>query len=205
MELLQSLLSAVFQLFLISLIPTMYYLLKYKKITGFFSFIGIKKPPNQAILYAILLAVIFFISSNTVYYIFGIFNILKSPETLGGNLRQLGPGFSTFLIIIIQSVFATGLWEEIIFRGFIGKRLISKFGFIWGNGVQALVFGLLHGIMLFNTIGFIKTLIIVLITGAIGYMMGYLNEKIGRGSIIPSWIAHSLSNVMAFSFIVFMV
>ena len=39
----------------------------------------------------------------------------------------------------------TGLSEEILFRGFLGKRLIAKFGFAVGNVVQGLLFGTLHG------------------------------------------------------------
>lgn|GEM_PF-6247348 len=30
------------------------------------------------------------------------------------------------------------------FRGFLGKRLIARFGFAVGNTIQAVVFGLLH-------------------------------------------------------------
>lgn len=40
----------------------------------------------------------------------------------------------------------TALSEEILFRGFVLKAIKNKAGFYAGNTVQALIFGLLHGI-----------------------------------------------------------
>lgn len=65
-----------------------------------------------------------------VYYLFDLFTILKSPATVSGNLKQLGFGIQTVLILFIRSIIGTGLWEEIVFRGFLGKRLYKKIGFL---------------------------------------------------------------------------
>lgn len=90
----------------------------------------------------------------------------------------------------------TGLSEEIFFRGFLGKRLCSKFGFTTGNLIQGLLFGLLHGAMLFIVITPFKALIITIITGFGGWLLGYIAEKASGGSIIPSWLIHGIGNLI---------
>ena len=90
----------------------------------------------------------------------------------------------------------TGLSEEILFRGFLGKRLIHKFGFITGNITQALLFGLLHGVMFFSAVGLAVAVFITMFSGFIGWGMGYINEKHANGSILPSWLIHGVGNVV---------
>ena len=53
-------------------------------------------------------------------------------------------GWSAFPSAFRFGIFQTGLSEEILFRGFLAKRLISRFGFATGNLLQGLVFGILH-------------------------------------------------------------
>ena len=77
------------------------------------------------------------------------------------------------------------------------KRLKKKFGFHMANLTQALLFGLLHGVMFFSLVGVIKAILIIVFTGAIAWSMGYINEKISNGSIIPSWSIHTISNLFS--------
>lgn len=65
------------------------------------------------------------------------------------------------------------------------------------NGIQSILFGLLHGIMFFRFIGIMKSILIILFTGMVAYAMGYVNEKKANGSIFPSWFIHALSNLFA--------
>jgi len=101
----------------------------------------------------------------------------------------------------------TSLSEEILFRGFLGRQLIRRFGFPAGNLMQAAVFGLVHGIILTlasaNQVsgGFIALL--VFLSGAAGYIIGWIKEKLGNGSLIPGWIAHGLGNTIGYSVIAF--
>ncbi|WP_430112552.1 CPBP family intramembrane glutamic endopeptidase [Paenibacillus sp. B1-33] len=95
---------------------------------------------------------------------------------------------------MLYAFIQTGLSEEILFRGFIGKRLNSAFGFATGNTVQAFLFGCLHGVMFFSRTRVINAVIITLFTALIGWFMGYINEKLAGGSIIPSWMMHGLAN-----------
>ena len=41
-------------------------------------------------------------------------------------------------------------------------------------------------------------LVVPLLTGLIGWGLGYLNEKQAGGSICPSWAIHALSNLIAY-------
>ena len=109
----------------------------------------------------------------------------------------VGKGFSVLLPAIIYSFVKTGLSEEILFRGFIGKRLINKFGLNTGNLLQAALFGLLHGAMVISITSIFGAIVVTLITGMAGYLMGYINENLSKGSIVPSWLLHGCTNLVA--------
>jgi membrane protease YdiL (CAAX protease family) len=105
-------------------------------------------------------------------------------------------GFGAIAILpaMIRSVFNTGLSEELFFRGFIGKRLYAKLGFKAGNAVQAILFGIARGAAL-RTSNVPLMLATAALTGLIGWMVGFMNEKANEsGSILPSWYIHSFSS-----------
>ena len=167
-------------------------------------FVGLFTPRKSSLPWAFLGALFFFLDSLGVYAAFGMLELLIAPNTVTGEIRTLELEWPVTLVVIgIKAFIATGLSEEILFRGLIGKRLIAKLGFYGGNLLQAIIFGVLHGVLIYNhtTVG--AALLISLVTGAVGYYLGYLNERIGNGSIVPSWIAHGFGNVIAFSYIVF--
>ena len=126
---------------------------------------------------------------------FFVLTSLKGIEMATSDFAGLG--ISALPAIIVYAVFNTALPEEILFRGFILKRIANKFGFAAGNTIQALIFGIVHGIMFFTVAGPVKALLIILFTGIIGWFMGYINEKKSDGSIIPSWIIHSIANIFS--------
>lgn len=101
----------------------------------------------------------------------------------------------------------TSLSEEILFRGFIAKRLISALGFKWGNLLQALIFGLVHlalfWILMDAKVWFLA--FIFMLSAVAGYMIQYINEKFSGGSIIPGWIAHGFGNTISYFVIVFLI
>ena len=105
-----------------------------------------------------------------------------------------GLGAAALPAIVVYVAFNTAFPEELLFRGFLLKRLSNKFGFNVANFIQALLFGLLHGVMFFTLAGVVKAVLIIAFTGAIAWFMGYVNEKCANGSIIPSWIIHTVSN-----------
>lgn len=99
-----------------------------------------------------------------------------------------GMGAQAVPAILIYAIFNTALPEEIVFRGFLLKRLEDRFGFVAANTVQAVLFGLLHGVMFFPLTGMIKAALLIIFTGAIAWFMGYINEEKANGSILPGWI-----------------
>ena len=99
--------------------------------------------------------------------------------------------------VAVYAVLSTAFWEECLFRGFLLKRLAHRFGFPAGNAVQAAIFGLMHGVMFFAAVGVLRAILVTLLTGTIGWGLGYLNEKQAGGSIFPSWAIHALSNLIA--------
>ena len=65
------------------------------------------------------------------------------------------------------------------------------------------MFGLIHGMMFFPIVGVLKSLLIIFATGCIAYAMGYINEKLSDESILPSFIIHSVSNLVAGLYVAF--
>lgn len=202
---LNNLISAILTVFIFSLIPFAFYYFNRKKYKDFFNYIGLIKPKKKTIIYSIIVSILYVSLIFFVYYLFDLFTILKSPDTVSGNIKQLGFGIQAVLILLIRSIIGTGLWEEIIFRGFLGKRLYKKLGFLYGNIIQSTLFGLLHGVIFLDINRIVLIIILTLTTGLFGYIFGYLNERLGNGSIIPSWCAHSVANIISFSLIAFII
>lgn len=120
---------------------------------------------------------------------------MRDVETAA--LEFAGMRSSAFLAVLIYAIFNTSLPEEIVFRGFLLKRISAKKGFAVANMEQAAIFGLMHGILFFLAAGAIKAAIIIFFTSGIGWLMGYVNEKKADGSIIPGWMKHVVSNIFS--------
>ena len=72
-----------------------------------------------------------------------------------------GLGLGGVFPVMIFAFLQTGLSEEILFRGFLNKRLSNRFGFAIGNTLQAILFGLVHGILLFGSIQVLLLILVV--------------------------------------------
>lgn len=135
-----------------------------------------------------------------------ILTAMQSPDNIVGSLRGSDFNFENLFIILLIAWVKTALSEEILFRGFIGKRLIKRFGFSAGNWVQAVIFGGVHLFLFYilvdtTLVPVIFTFLFYLVAGAV---IGYINERFGKGSILPGWIAHGLGNTAAFCLIDFL-
>jgi len=185
------LVSSLIQVILFSVIPLVCWFLFARRKHSFFEWIGCKLPvieKRNSFFILFFLALLLFVSLGWII-------ILFFPNDTDVAASQFyGVGVSGIAAALLYAFVQTGLSEEILFRGFIGKRLISAFGFATGNTVQALLFGCLHGVMFFSRTGIINAVIITLFTALIGWFMGYINEKLAGGSIIPSWMMHGLAN-----------
>ncbi|WP_241209366.1 CPBP family intramembrane glutamic endopeptidase [Streptococcus sp. DD11] len=120
---------------------------------------------------------------------------VKGLETATSGFSGLG--FRALPGILVYSLFQTALPEELLFRGFLLKRLASCFPFVVANTIQAALFGLLHGFMFMTVLSWQQTLLIILCTGGIAAYLGFVNEKKAGGSILASWSMHALANVIA--------
>ncbi len=183
--------NSIVQIILFGIIPFIWWFITARKKQKFTEWIGLKKIEGgkKTITSMTVLSVAFLIvGALTLYAVRGV-EMATSDFT--------GLGVSAIPAIVVYATLNTAFPEELIFRGFILKRLENKFGFNVANFIQSVLFGLLHGVMFFNLVGIVKTVLIILFTSVVAWFMGYINEKCSNGSIIPSWIIHTISNLFS--------
>ena len=183
--------SSVLQIILFMIVPFIWWLVTARKKQKFMEWIGLKKIEGgtKTLMATLLVAVAFLFAGVLTLYAIG--NVKTATSEFAGL------GGVAIPAIIIYAAFNTAFPEELLFRGFLLKRLENKLGFNIANAIQALLFGLLHGAIFFSLVGVIKAILIIAFTGVIAWFMGYINEKYSNGSIIPSWIIHTISNLFS--------
>lgn len=194
--------SAIAQVILIILVPYLWWAVSARKRkVKFFDWIGLKKVNKENIKRVYKPLIIGAILFDGIFMYISI--VLKSVDTATAKFDGLG--VTGIIPALIYAIIQTSLSEELFFRGFILKRVSNKFGFYAGNTVQSILFGLLHGVMFMNLDSVLNVLLITVATGAIAFLMGYINEKKADGSIIPSWIVHATANIVASFSALFMI
>ena len=83
-----------------------------------------------------------------------------------------GQGGKALIPALIYAFLQTSLSEEIFFKGFLTKRFVNKFGFQIGNGLQSLLFGLMHGAMLISSSGLLGASLVTFIYMHCGLVNG---------------------------------
>ena len=191
-DMLNELIGALAQVLLLSLLPLAVWCVTARKKESFFSWIGLKKPVCRNKMSTALTAIVM-----TILYIAAMTTCIKmlpdgvttaGSQFAGGGLKALPAAF-------FYSFLRTALSEEILFRGFVLKLVRNKAGFAAGNTVQALLFGLVHGIpfgIITNSI--LAFVLLTMLPGLFGWYQGWLNEKQCEGSIVPSWLLHGSIN-----------
>ncbi|MCQ2494315.1 MAG: CPBP family intramembrane metalloprotease [Lachnospiraceae bacterium] len=189
------LVGATIQVLLFTLVPFIWWLITARKKENFFKWIGFKKPEHKGNIYITLLIAV----GAVLVYGFGttaLVNMFSGEITAAGSAFA-GKGLSYIPAALAYGFIRTGLSEEILFRGFILKRIQNKFGFAAGNVIQALAFGLMHGVpfgIATHNIG--VTILLTILPGMLGFFMGWLNEKKFAGSVVPGWILHGVTNAI---------
>ena len=183
--------SSIFQIILFVIVPFIWWFVTARKHQKFSQWIGLKKidEGKKTLVAIIVVSVAFLFPGALTLY------MIRDIETATYEFANLG--VNAIPAIVIYAAFNTAFPEEILFRGFLLKRMANKFSFNIANLTQALLFGLLHGVMFFSMVGLIKAVLIIFFIGAIAWFMGYINEKKSNGSIIPSWIIHTISNLFS--------
>ena len=144
---LEELTGAVFQLVLFSLIPLIWWLITARKKENFFEWIGLKKIVHEKKIGNTLLITVLATVGYAVLTFLCITMVSDAITTAGSQFA--GKGIIAIPAALAYGYIRTGLSEEIVFRGFLLKRTMNKFGFGAGNLLQAILFGLLHGTMNF--------------------------------------------------------
>jgi membrane protease YdiL (CAAX protease family) len=187
------------QIIILSAIPFIVWFFSTRKRQSFFSWIGLKKvvvSEQGRFIFAIVAALVVAAAMSPVL------DPLLPDDIQLANARFAGEGFAALPAALVFSFFATALPEEVLFRGFVGQHLSKRLGFVAGNAIQAILFSLLHGTALLSRSISLLPFAVIAFTGALGWIMGYVNKKAG-GSIFPSLIIHGLSNIYASVMIMF--
>ena len=187
--LLNEIVSSIIQILLFSIVPFVWWLITERKKESFYVWIGLKKA--SAISWKSLLVV------TSLFIMVSVFTLYLTKDVETATSEFEGLGISALLPAFVYAVFHTSLPEELLFRGFLLKRLSHPFGFRAANIIQGLLFGLLHGAMFLNLAGLTRTILIIFVTSGIAFAMGYINEKKSGGSILPSWFIHATANLFA--------
>ena len=189
---LNELIGSAAQVLLFAIVPLLFWLLTARKKESFFSWIGLRKPVCKSVKPTVLLtaaAALLYIAVMTLCA-----KILPEGVTTAGS-QFAGQGLHALPAVFFYAVLRTALSEEILFRGFVLKRLQSRFGFLTGNALQALFFGLIHGVPFgLLTKSAAAFFLLTLVPGLFGWYQGWLNEKRCGGSIVPSWLLHGCMN-----------
>jgi len=196
-------LSTILQITFFALIPLTVYLIQKKQFKGFWNYIGLQKSNAKANGLAFAASITFFLP----LFLLTVFNedfqaIMFDPDSMTGKFRTMEFSAKSLVVLLVAAILKTALAEEILFRGFIAKRLIAVTNYQTGNLLQAFLFGMLHSLLFLSISKNPLFLIVIFLIPALGaYVSVYLNEKVANGSIIPSWISHATSNLLSYSLI----
>ena len=165
--------SAFVQLALALVIPGIWWVVSARGSVGFAAWLGLRRPSWNANWIRVIGAVLIWVLVGGALVV-----LLQSQVTGTSVSRVAGLGVSGIVPVLFQSLVQTSLSEEIFFRGFLGKRFIARWGFVVGNAAQAALFGLMGAL-----------------TGASGWLLGWINERQAGGSIAPGWVLHASVNL----------
>ena len=190
---LQRIMIAFIQILFIILLPSIWWFLTVRGKVPFMEWIGlkaIKRVKDSYLLAWIIGGFLLF----TIFYMFA-FPLTPSIETATSAFS--GMGYKALPSILIYSILQTSLPEELLFRGFLLKRMANHMPFVFANTIQSIAFGLLHGVLFASVVSLEVTFFIIFFTGAIAAYLGFVNEKIAGGSILPSWLMHATANILS--------
>ena len=204
---LQEAINTAVQLAVVLIIAGIVWLIWGRKAGGFARFIGLIAPTPRAMLWALVATLVLIPATIGLFLTPALHDVATGPNTVIGAFRARGLSAETAGLIVLVAFVKTALTEEILFRGVIAKRLIAWLGFQAGNLIQAMLFGSVHMLVFAGPhgapfeAGLAATFFAVTASG--GWVMGFLNERFGNGSIAPSWLLHGLANAVAYPALAF--
>lgn len=191
------LISTILQLLVVLLVALAVYAVLRRPEGSFARFLGLYRAPWPAIGIGLLVGLAY---AGALLLIPEVRNLAAAQGTVAGGSAGGGLTLPVWVGLAIGAIFKTALSEEIFFRGLIGRTLIRRIGFAKGNLIQAVLFGCVHFLLLLIP-GVSPGLVIlfVLVTGSLGWVNGWVNERRGGGSILPGWTAHGTANLIAYT------
>ena len=184
--------SALIQLAAVLLVALIVWLVA-RRPRSYLEFIGLTTAPPKAVAIGLLVG---------LFVVAGVLLIpamaeLAAREGAAGSDAVAAGGIGLVVVAAARALVQTSLTEEILFRGLIGRNLIRRYGFAWGNGVQAVLFGAVHALVAFVPgVGPGLVVFAVLFSGTFGWVNGWLNERLAGGSVLPGWAAHGAANLV---------
>lgn len=200
---LSSIMTIISNMIVFLIIPFIWWLLKYRKKVSFFKWVGLIKPKLNSKWWSLIIFgfayLFFYMFDFTMFMDAESLEVLQTSESVSANVYTK-LGFIAIIPSLLTTFIANGFCEEVLFRGFICKRLCNKFGNNLGIVIQGILFGLMHNII--YALGGVAVslqfhLVLFIFTGMAGLLLGLLNEKIYNGSIIPSIFLHGLGNFIS--------
>lgn len=192
--------SSLIQFATIVVITLIMYLLMNNSDKNYFRWIGLYPPKDKKWLksgaFLLILSMVIMVGPLILFQQLGMIE----ADILTTGFTGVGLTPESALSILLAAILKTAFAEELLFRGFIGKRLANKFGYQTGNIVQAILFGLPHGlpfILVYDM--YIVGVTLMVTAGIVGYLQFRLNEKIAGGSIMPSICLHAIMNILSFT------
>lgn len=187
--------DSIAQLAALTAVPFIWWLITARREQPFLAWIGLTKPRleggvGKLVAYSVVILLSLLAPGIYLMTTFEDKSVLASAQFAGTGIEGL-------LSLLVFAIIQTGLSEEIFFRGLLTKRLGKIGGTTAGNIVQAAVFGLIHGVIFFAFVPPVTAALITAFTVLAGYLMAHINEKMAGGSIIPSWIIHSIVNIIS--------
>jgi membrane protease YdiL (CAAX protease family) len=173
---------------------------------SFFKYLGVQSFGNlldrKFLLIGFILILISFLTTFLQFeFSHDLKQMLMSESSPYWKILKNGLTAQAFLSGLIYCFIMASASEEILFRGLFARRLFSSLGNLQGNIVQALIFWLMHllilrlmtgqWISLLQLIGFFTSF-------GMGLLLGYANYRNNGQSIGPSWLLHGSANFTTF-------
>lgn len=154
---------------------------------------GVRKSPLfQAITYAAVGIMVYYITLVVVLAILGGLGVIDTnqEQDIGFSRDTSGP---LLILVFVGLVALPAIVEELLFRGFLFTRLRKALSFVWTTVVVSLVFGALH-LQLGG--GSAPLWSVMVDTAILSIVLCYVREK--TGSIWAGVLIHGLKNSIAF-------
>lgn len=196
---LNQLINAIIQVGVFLVIPFVWWFISARRKENFRKWIGLKKPAAKSQKRLLAVSILIFL---TCWGIGELAVYLRGPMEAADSVYK-GMGWSAFPSVLAYSFIQTAFSEELLFRGFLLKRLSARFGFKIANIMQAVIFGFVHLLMVWGQTGLLSGIVIVIYPMAVAVGLSYLNEREAGGSMIPSWLVHGFLNTCSTLLVLF--